>query len=150
MNKIDDILDEIDDVLDKAKALPFAGDKKVTNTDRLRDLVNDVRLHLPSEIKEARGIVFDEERILNQAKEKANAIIRDAEKRAATMVMQDTIVKEAKNKAVDILTRSNAAAKQTQKEANDYTDSIMNKTERFMTAVLQDVRKTKGSMREKR
>lgn len=150
MNKIDDILDEIDDVLDKAKPLPFYGDKKVANTDRLRDLVNDVRLHLPSEIKEARGVVFDQERILNEAKERANSIIRDAEKRAASMVKQDAIVKEAKNRAVDILTRANTAAKQTKKESEDYADDILGKTEKLVTAVLQDVRKTKVSMREKR
>lgn len=36
------------------------------------------------------------------------------------------------------------------KEASEYTDSLMNKTERFMTAVLQDVRKTKSELRDKR
>lgn len=150
MNKIDDILDEMDDVLDKAKPFPFAGDKKVVNTDRLRDLVDDVRLHLPSEIKEARGIAFDKERILNEAKEKADTIIRQAEKRAAAMVMEDAIVQEAKKKALDILTQAKTNATKITKDANEYTENLMNKTEKFMTVVLQDVRKTKSSMRDKR
>ncbi len=150
MNKIDDILDEMDDVLDKAKPFPFAGEKKVVNTDRLRDLVDDVRLHLPAEIKEARGITFDKERILNGAKEQADGIIRQAEKRAAALVMQEAILQEAKKKAVDILNQAKTAATKTINEANDYADSIMSKTERFMTAVVQDVRKTRKSMDNKK
>ncbi|MGN1086369.1 MAG: vacuolar-type H+-ATPase subunit H, partial [Porcipelethomonas sp.] len=147
---IDDILDEMDDVLDKAKPFPFAGDKKVANTDRLRDLVDDVRLHMPSEIKEARGVVFDKERILNEAREKADLIIRDAEKRAAAMVMKDTIVEEAKAKALDILKQAKANAAKITRDANEYTENILSKTEKLMAAVLQDVRKTKNSMRDKK
>lgn len=147
MNKIDDILDEMDEVLDKAKTIPFSGDKKAVNTDRLRDLIDDVRLHLPAEIKEARGIVFDKDRILNAAKEKSNTVIRQAEKRAETMVMQDNIVREAKKKALDILTQAKTNASKIMKDANEYTESLMSKTERFMTAVLQDMKKTKSSMK---
>ncbi len=149
MNKIDDILDEMDDVLDKAKPFPFGGDKKVANIDRLRELLNDVRLNLPAEFKEARGVVFDKQRLLNEARETADSIIRDAEKRAASMVMESEIVKEAKNKAIDILKQAKASANQTKKEANDYVENIMEKTDRFMTAVVQDIRKTKNTMREK-
>lgn len=150
MNKIDDILDEMNDVIDKAKPFPFAGNKYIANTDRLRELIDDARLHLPSEIKEARNVVFDKNRILNEAKEKAEAIINQAEKRAASIVSQDAIVKEATKKAYDILTKAKTAANQMKKEASEYTDSLMNKTERFMTAVLQDVRKTKSELRDKR
>lgn len=150
MNKIDDILDEMDEALDKAKSFPFAGDKKFVNIDRMRDLIDDVRLHLPAEIKEARAIAFDKERIINGAKEKADAIIRQAEKRAETLVMQDTIVRESKKKALDILTQAKNSAAKITGEASEYADSIMNKTERFMAVVLQDVKKTKNSLRNNR
>ncbi len=86
---------------------------------------------------------------MNEAKEKAEAIINQAEKRAASIVSQDAIVKEATKKAYDILTKAKTAANQMKKEASEYTDSLMNKTERFMTAVLQDVRKTKSELRDK-
>ncbi len=58
MNKIDDILDEMDDVIDKAKPFPFAGNKYIANTDRLRELIDDARLHLPSEIKRGKKRCF--------------------------------------------------------------------------------------------
>ena len=118
-NKIDEILDEMDEVLDKAKPFPFAGNKFLVDADRMRELVNDVRLNMPHEIKDARLVAFDRERILNEAKAKAESIISQAEKRAATMVSQDAIVKEAKKKAVELLTKAQNNAKEIKNQLMD-------------------------------
>lgn len=149
-NKIDEILDEMDEVLDRAKPFPFAGNKFLVDADRIRELVNDVRLNMPHEIKDARLVAFDRERILNEAKAKAESIISQAEKRAAAIVSQDAIVKEAKKKAVELLTKAQNNAKEIKKSANDYVDNLMNNTERFMAAALQDVKKQKSAIRENR
>ena len=42
-----DVLDEMDDLLDNAKAFPLAAHKIVIDGDRLRELVNDIRLAMP-------------------------------------------------------------------------------------------------------
>jgi len=149
-NKIDEILDEMDEVLDKAKPFPFAGNKFLVDADRMRELVNDVRLNMPHEIKDARLVAFDRDRILNEAKAKAEAVISQAEKRAAAIVSQDSIVKEAKKKAIEMLTKAQNNAKEVRKASNDYVDNLMNNTERFMSAALQDVRKQKSVIRENR
>ncbi|MGN0613954.1 MAG: vacuolar-type H+-ATPase subunit H [Porcipelethomonas sp.] len=149
-NKVDEILDELDEVLDKAKPFPFGGGKFLVDADRLRELVNDVRLNMPHEIKEARLVAFDRERILNEAKAKAESIISQAEKRAAAIVSENEIVKEAKKKAIELLTKAQNNAKEVKRTANEYVDSIMNNTEKFMNVALQDVRKQKSIIRENR
>ena len=149
-NKIDEILDEMDEVLDKAKPFPFAGNKFLVDAERMRELVNDVRLNMPHEIKDARLVAFDRERILNEAKAKSEAIISQAEKRAAAIVSQDAIVKEAKKRAIELLSKAQNNAKEVKKSANDYVDNLMNNTDKFMAAVLQDIKKQKASIRENR
>lgn len=149
-NKVDEILDELDEVLDKAKTVPFGGGKNLVDTDRLRELVNDVRLNMPHEVKEARLVAFDRERILNEAKAKAESIISQAEKRAAAIASENEIVKEAKKKAIEILTKAQNNAKEIKRNTNDYVDNLMNKTEKFMNVALQDVRKQKAAIRESR
>ena len=143
-NKIDEILDEMDEVLDKAKPFPFAGNKFLVDADRMRELVNDVRLNMPHEIKDARLVAFDRERILNEAKAKSESIISQAEKRAAALVAQDAIVQEA------MLKTAQANAREVKKSANDYVDNLMNNTEKFMAAVMQDIKKQKSAIRESR
>lgn len=149
-NKVDEILDELDEVLDKAKVVPFGGGRSLTDTDRLRELVNDVRLNMPHEIKEARLVAFDRERILNEAKAKAESIISQAEKRAAVIVSESEIVKESKKMAIDILKKAQNNANEVKRTANEYVDNLMNNTEKFMNVALQDVRKQKQFIRENR
>ena len=61
---IDEILDEMDELLDKSPSVPFSTHKAMVDIDRLRDLINDVRLNIPQEIKRAKLIDFDCNRII--------------------------------------------------------------------------------------
>ena len=149
-NKVDEILDELDEVLDKAKPFPFGGGRYIVDVDRLRELVNDVRLNMPHELKEARIVAFDRERILNEAKAKAESIISQAEKRAAVIASESEIAKEAKKKAIEILTKAQNNAKEVKRAANEYVDNLMNNTEKFVNLTLQDVKKKKSEIREHR
>ena len=149
-SKVDEILDELDEVLDKARPVPFGGGKCLVDVDRLRELVDDVRLNMPHEIKEARLIAYDRERILNEAKSKSESIISQAEKRAQGIVSETEIAKEARKKAIEILTKAQNNAKEVKRNANEYVDNLMNSTEKFMNIALQDVRKKKGEIRESR
>ncbi|MBQ3567008.1 MAG: vacuolar-type H+-ATPase subunit H [Oscillospiraceae bacterium] len=149
-NKVDEILDELDEVLDKARPFPFGGGKYIADVERLRELVNDVRLNMPYEIKEARIVAFDRDRVLNEAKAKAESIISQAEKRAAVIASETAIVKEAKKMAVDVLKKAQNNANEVKRAANEYVDNLMNNTEKFMNLSLQDVRKQKQTIRENR
>ena len=93
---IDEILEEMDELLDKASSMPFVAHKKVIDGERMRELINDVRLNMPHELKEAKKIEFDCQRILNEAKLNAESIIRKAEERAAQLVSREAIMAEAK------------------------------------------------------
>ena len=81
-----DVLDEMDDLLDNAKAFPLAAHKIVIDGDRLRELVNDIRLAMPKEMKRAQTIDYDCDRIMKEAQANAETIIRGAEDRAKALV----------------------------------------------------------------
>ena len=149
-NKVDEILDELDEILDRAKPVPFGGGRYFADVDRLRELVNDVRLNMPHEIKEARLVAFDRERILNEAKAKSESIISQAEKRAAAIVSESEIVRESRKMAADYLKMAQNNANEIKRSANEYVDNLMNNTEKFMNVALQDVRKQKQFIRENR
>ena len=149
-NKVDEILDELDEILDRAKPVPFGGGRYFADVDRLRELVNDVRLNMPHEIKEARLVAFDRERILNEAKAKSESIISQAEKRAAAIVSESEIVRESRKMAADYLKKAQNNANEINRSANEYVDNLMNNTEKFMNVALQDVRKQKQFIRENR
>ncbi len=61
--------------------------------DELLDIMDDIRLSMPQEIKQARAIVEDRGRIVDDANKEAEAIIKRAEERARAIVAEQAIVK---------------------------------------------------------
>lgn len=140
---IDEILDEMDELLDKSPSVPFSAHKVMVDVERMRDLINDVRLNIPQEIKRAKLIDFDCNRIIKEAEAKAEAIVRKAEERAKIMVSNDAIVKEAKQKAIDMLTKAQQSSKEIKSATNTYVNNVLSDTEKFLQNSLQNVKKTK-------
>ena len=143
---IDEILEEMDELLDKASSMPFVSHKKVIDGERMRELINDVRLNMPHELKEAKKIEFDCQRILNEAKLNAEGIIRKAEERAAQIVSREAIVTEAKKKAVDMLQKAQTAAKNLQQNAAASVTKMLNDTENYYSRNLQSIKVVKGKL----
>lgn len=143
---IDEILEEMDELLDKASSMPFVSHKKVIDGERMRELINDVRLNMPHELKEAKKIEFDCQRILNEAKLNAEGIIRKAEERAAQIVSREAIVTEAKKKAVDMLQKAQTAAKNLQQNAAASVAKMLNDTENYYSRNLQSIKVVKGKL----
>ncbi len=143
---IDEILEEMDELLDKSGSVPFMAHKKIIDGERLRELINDVRLNMPHELKEAKKIEFDCQRILNEAKINAEAIIRKAEERAAQIVSKEAIVVEAKKKAIDMLTKAQAASKNLQQNAAASVNKLLSETESHYTKNLQQLKAVKAKL----
>lgn len=103
---IDDILDAMDEMLDRAWNLPLTGGRCVVDAEKVRDLIDDIRLNMPAEIKQAKQIVADRTDIISVAKKEAEDIVRKAEEHAKALVEQEEITKQAQARATEILTRT--------------------------------------------
>ena len=140
-----DVLDEMDDMLDNAKAFPLAAHKIVIDGDRFRELVNDVRLNLPKEMKRARDIDYDCDRVMKEAESKAENIIHNAEERAKSLVAENAIVDEAKRRAHEILTKTKNKCEETKDATAAYVLQSLTATEAKLNTLLSDLRKEKGN-----
>lgn len=141
---IEEILDEIDELLDNSASVPFVQHKKVIDGERLRELVNDVRLNMNQELKEAKEIERESQRILSNAKASAEDIVRRAEDRAEQLVAHETIVIEARKKAVDMITKAQTASKNIQQSAALAIAKMLNETESHYTKNLQNIKVVKS------
>lgn len=140
-----DVLDEMDDLLDNAKVFPLAAHKVVIDGDRFRELVNDIRLNMPKEMKRAQTIDYDCDRIMKEAQENAEKIIRSAEDRAKGLVAENAIVEEAKKRAHEILAKTKSKCDQTKDATSNYVLQSLTETEAKLNTLLQDIRKEKNN-----
>ena len=120
----------------------------MVDVEKLRAVVDDIRLNIPSEIKQARGIVADRTEIITTAKHEADGIIRNAEERAKAIVSQEEIVKLAQEKATEIIANAQAKSRDMRKAAQDFVDDIMRRADEGLTANLGEVRKTRAALKQ--
>lgn len=144
---IEDILEQLDDMLDAAWAMPLSGGKVVLNGDRVRDLLDDIRACLPSEIRQAKAIVADRAKIVNDAKNEAESIIRNAEERRNQILSHEEIVVQAQEKANEIHVQTQKRAREMRRNAQEFTEDILRRTEEALTQQVSQVRQARMSLR---
>ena len=144
---IEEILDMLDELLDKSWSLPLSGGRSVVDDEKIRELLDDVRLNLPSEIKQAKAIVADRADILATAKREADAVVRRAEDRDRALIAQEEIIKQAQQKAAEILSQAQTKAKELRNASQDFSDDLLRQSEETLTKLLTEVRTTRQAMR---
>ncbi len=143
---IDEILDMMDDMLDDANTA-FLSKKVVIDADKMRNCINDLRLNLPDEIRNAKNIVRDRQEIVSDANKEADQIVRRAEERAKVIVSNDEITKAAKQQAAEILTQAQAKAKDIRNAATKYIDDMLLQSEETLQNNLTEIKKTRQNFR---
>lgn len=143
---IDEILDDMDDLLDKAGGVPFAPHKSIIDGERLRELINDVRLNVPQEIKHAKMVEYDRDRILKEAEAKAELIVRQAEERAKQLMSEEAIIREAKKYAAELVNNAKTESEAIKNATDTYVSKRFKEAETFFSTGLQDVQQRKAKL----
>lgn len=144
---IEQVLDSLDELLDKAWNLPLSGGRCVVDADKVRDLIDDIRINLPTEIKQAQSIVMDRNEILAVAKREGEQVIRRAEERAKGLIAQEEIIKASQTKAPDILSQTQIKSREIRHAASEFSDNILRETEESMAKALSELRATRQALR---
>ncbi len=145
---IEDILDLIDETLEDTVALPLSK-KRVVDVELLHDYIQDIRAGLPIEMRQARSIVRDRGKIVEDAKAEASAIIKKAEIKASDLVNEQQIVKDASKRAVEILHAANQQSKDVKKSTENYCDKILRDVERHMIKSTEELKTIRNALNRK-
>lgn len=145
---IEDLLDELDEVLDNSTG--FFGGRSIIVTEKVRAIIDDIRLNLPQEIKQANGVLNDRNDIVSNAKREAESIIKGAEERARALVAQEEITRLAQARATEMINAANAKSLEMRRAAQEFVDDIMAKADESLMTNLNDLRKTRSALRQQR
>ena len=144
---IEEILEQLDDMLDTAWAMPLSGGKVVVDGERVRDLLDSIRANLPSEIRQARAIVKDRADIVDTAKKEAESIIRNAEERRNQILSHEEIVVQAQEKANEIHVQTQKRAREMRRSTQEFTEDLLRRTEEVLAQQVSQVRQARVSLR---
>ena len=144
---IETILDTIDEMLEKSWGVPLSGGKCVVDAEKIRDLIDEIRINLPSDLKQAKAVVADRNNILLAARNEAEGIIKRAEERAKVLVSEEEVVRVANEKATETLNLAQTKSKEMRQAAFDFSEDMLQKIEKAATECLGSIKETRQALK---
>ena len=133
--------------MERLEALVGAG-KKVPLTNNvvldqaaLLELIDQLRVSMPEEVRQARRIMEDAGRIGEHARDEADATIARAQEQAAQMLEERELVRLAQQRAGEILEAANAASAEIRRGADEYASGVLIRLEGEISKALTSIKR---------
>lgn len=150
MNRIEQIITEIEEYIDNCKYQNFSSTKIIVNKDEIEELLAELRMKTPEEIKKYKKIIANTEAIIEDAKQKADSIVYKANKMTEELISEheimqqayaqaNEVVNNASEKARDILDKATIDANEIRMSAMAYTDSILYDIEKILSYSIENI-----------
>lgn len=139
VSKIEQLIEDIYEFVESCKMQPLSSTKVIVPKDELYDLLDELRLRTPDEIKRYQKILNQRDAILADAKGKADLIMREAEEKMLSLVEEHEIMQQAYNQANDVVNHAIEEANQILEEANSDADQIRTGALAYTNEMLVDL-----------
>lgn len=138
-------LNEIEQIVEEASAVPFSG-KVMVDQLHILDLIKEIRLDLPDQVKEASYINEKKDGIIEEAKREADQIVQEARIRRENLIEESEIVRESKDKSHELILSAQHDANEIRMGALEYADSLLSKTESNIEEMLHTLRLNRSEL----
>lgn len=113
------------------------------------DLIDQLRVAIPEEVRQARRVNQETDRMLAKAREEAEQIIGAAQEQAALLLQDQSILREAETKAQDILDRAQDKSGETMRGADEYAADVLVRLESDLVKTLSIIKKSLEVLEER-
>ena len=157
MSRIEQLINEIEEYIDSCKYQPLSNTKIVVNKEEMEELIVELRLRVPDEIKKYQKIISQQDAILSDARAQAENMIADATAQTNELVSDHEVMQRAYAKANEVIEEANKQAQAIVDSAvNDansirqgavqYTDSMLANVQGIMESAMQESRQRFDSL----
>ncbi|HEX3010685.1 MAG TPA: ATPase, partial [Syntrophomonadaceae bacterium] len=117
-------LNELEELIETSSKLPLTR-KVMVNEDRLLDLLDRIRTTIPEEIRQAKWIIQEREKVMNDSQKEAYRLLEDAQKQVEKQADESEVARKAKEIADDIVARAEDKANELREGAVSYADDVL-------------------------
>ena len=114
------------------------------------DLIDQMRVAIPEEVKSARRIVQESDRVVQKAREEGEQIIGAAQEQAALLLQDQSIIREAEGRSDEMEKRAQTKADETMRGADQYASDVLLRLESDLVKTLSIVKKSLEVLDERR
>jgi vacuolar-type H+-ATPase subunit H len=133
------LVDRLEELFNESRSIPFTH-SVIVDEDRMLDIIDQMRVSIPDEIKKAQQIIAQKDRLMAQANEESKRTLDLAREKGEQIVERDNIVQAAQTRAEQILAQVREEANQTRREADEYVVDTLHDFEVQLERILNQVR----------
>ncbi|MFM8320439.1 MAG: hypothetical protein ACKOC5_05945 [Chloroflexota bacterium] len=133
------LVDRLEELLNASRPFPFTHNV-IVDEDRMLDIIDQMRVAIPEEMKKAQQVLANRDRLLAQAQEEANRTLAIAREKSEQLLERDAIVQAAQNRADQLVSGARTECEKIRLDADNYVLDTLTRLEIEMDRYLGQVR----------
>jgi cell division septum initiation protein DivIVA len=139
-------LNELEEIIESSIKVPMTR-RVLVDEDRLLDMLDRIRTTLPEEIRQAKWIIQEREKVLAETKKEAGRIMEDVQKQLERRIDESEIARLAKERAEETVERAESIAREIKQGARDYADEVLNELEKKIESIMAEIRNGRAELK---
>lgn len=135
-SRIEQLIDEIEEYIDSCKPQAFSSTKIIVNKEQIDELLRELRMKTPDEIRRYQKIISNKEAILKDARDKAEELVKKAEIQTNQLVSEHEIMQQAYAQANEVVTMATRQAQEILDNATIEANSVRMSAMQYMDDML--------------
>ncbi len=129
------LLENLEELLETGAKVPFSS-KVMVDADEVKEVLGEIRLKLPDELKQAKWVKEERQRIIQDANKEAEDIVREAETKIISMIDDHEITRQAMAQKEEIIESANKVSKEISIGTREYADALLERLEEILNETL--------------
>ncbi len=139
------LLETLEELIENSKSVPFTS-KGIIDKEEMLDLIKEIRIKLPEELKQAKWVKEERTRILIEAQKEADDVIKEAENRIIAMIDEHEITRKAYAQKAEIIETANEMAREISNGTKEHADALLGKIEGVLEETLKTIQNNRKEL----
>lgn len=139
------LLDTLEEIIENSRNVPFTS-KGIVDKEEILDIIKEVRIKLPEELKQAKWVKEERTRILIEAQKEADDVVKEAENRIIAMIDEHEITRKAYTQKAEIIETANEMAREISNGTKEHADALLAKIEGVLEETLKTIQNNRKEL----
>lgn len=140
------VLNELEDLVENSPKIPLTR-RVLIDEEKLLDYLDRMRAALPEEVRQAKWVLQEREKVLADSKKEALRIMEEAQKQLDRRAEESEIARQAKAIAEEVVQKAEVVAREIKQGARDYADDILSGLEEELNKLITQVRNGRAELK---
>lgn len=142
-----DVLNELEELVEESTKIPLVR-KIMVDDELILDMIDHIRTALPEEMRMAKSISAEREKIIEEARLEAKRIVSEAKEELSRMAGENELVKQARHQASELIEQTKALSREIKIGAYQFADDLLLSSEETLDKVLTQVKSARSELRK--